>query len=157
LTGLPNLRLFDTALAGSLENLVRYGWPFGFLIADVDFFKRINDECGHAYGDAALRGVAATLQNATRAGDVLARWGGEEFAGLVEASDRAGLVETAERLRVLVARSEVRLGELTRTVHVSVGGTLATPEDTAESLFARADAALYAAKKGGRNRVEIAE
>lgn len=157
LTGLPNRRLFDTHLAGRLENLARYGWDFGLLVADIDFFKTVNDECGHAFGDAALRSVAATLQGATRTGDMLARWGGEEFAALVGASDPADLAETAERLRILVARSEVRLGELTRTVHVSVGGTLATREDSAESLFTRADAALYAAKKGGRNRVEIAE
>ena len=85
LTGLPNRRLFDAALAGRLENLVRYGWQFGFLIADIDHFKTVNDTLGHVFGDAVLTGVAATLRGAVRAGDVLARWGGDEFAVLVEA------------------------------------------------------------------------
>jgi diguanylate cyclase (GGDEF)-like protein/PAS domain S-box-containing protein len=157
LTGMPNRRLFDAALAGRIENLARYGWRFGLLIVDIDHFKAINDQHGHHFGDAVLAGVAATLHGAVRAGDVVARWGGEEFVVLVESSDEAGLVEAAERLRVLVAQSEVRVEGLTARVYVSVGGALAVPEDTAVSLFARVDAALYGAKLAGRNRIEIAE
>jgi len=156
LTGLPNRRLFDTALDGRLENLARYNWQFGLLIVDIDHFKEVNDDHGHAFGDSVLVTVAETLRGAVRAGDVLARWGGEEFAVLVESSDEEGLAEAAERLRVLVARSETHLGAMSKTVFVSVGGTLAVPEDTAETLFQRADAALYKAKNGGRNRTEIA-
>jgi diguanylate cyclase (GGDEF)-like protein/PAS domain S-box-containing protein len=155
LTGLPNRRMFDAALSGRLENLGRYGWQFGLLIVDVDNFKTVNDEHGHAFGDAVLANVAATLHGGIRGGDLVARWGGEEFAVLVEASDAATLRETAERLRALVAESEVRQAGTDRTVFVSVGGALAGPNDTAESLFRRADAALYAAKNNGRNRTEI--
>jgi diguanylate cyclase (GGDEF)-like protein len=157
LTGLPNRRLFRAALAGRIENLRRYGWKFGLLIADLDHFKAVNDEFGHVFGDAVLAGVASTLRGAVRAGDVLARWGGEEFSILVESSDEADLVEAAERLRILVARSEVHRDGVTKTVHVSVGGALARLGDSSETLFARADSALYAAKSAGRNRIEIAQ
>ena len=157
LSGLPNRRFFDSALATRLENMARYGWDFGLLIVDVDHFKEVNDLHGHAFGDDVLKVVAKTLHGAVRAGDVLARWGGEEFAVLVEASDRARLEEAAERLRVLVARSEVRRGRVVQTVNVSVGGTLATHLDSAESLFNRADEAMRQAKRAGRNRVSIAD
>jgi diguanylate cyclase (GGDEF)-like protein/PAS domain S-box-containing protein len=157
LTGLPNRRLFDAALAGRLENLVRYGWRFGLLIVDIDHFKAFNDEHGHVFGDAVLVNAAATLRGAVRAGDVLARWGGEEFAVLVESSDEATLVDAADRLRALVGSSEVRFAGLSRRVEASVGGALASLDDTAETLFARADAALYGAKNSGRNRIEIAQ
>lgn len=157
LTGLPNRRFFDAALAGRLDNMDRYGWRFGLLIVDVDFFKSVNDQYGHAFGDAVLVCVGATLRGAVRGGDVVARWGGEEFAVLVESSDDAGLAEAAERIRVLVAESEVRLAGVQQTVHVSVGGALAWPGDSAEKLFTRADAALYDAKEAGRNRIEIAK
>jgi diguanylate cyclase (GGDEF)-like protein len=157
LTGLPNRRLFDAALAGRIENLARYGWGFGLLIVDIDHFKAVNDKHGHKFGDRVLVSVAATIHGAIRAGDVVARWGGEEFAVLVEASDEAGLIETAERLRALVAQSETRSDGIRIQVRVSVGGALALPGDTAESLFTRTDGAMYAAKHAGRNRVEIAE
>jgi diguanylate cyclase (GGDEF)-like protein/PAS domain S-box-containing protein len=156
LTGLPNRRMFDSALNGRLENLRRYGWAFGLLIVDVDLFKTVNDEHGHAAGDAVLAAVARTIVGAIRAGDVVARWGGEEFAVLVEASDVAGLTDTAERIRILVARSETRFDGLGLPVTVSLGGALARPDDTAESLFARTDSALYTAKNAGRDRAEIA-
>ena len=134
LTGLPNRRMFDAALRGRIENLGRYGWHFGLLIVDIDHFKKVNDQYGHTIGDAVLQGVGATLEGAVRAGDVVARWGGEEFAVLVEASDDAGLRETAERIRVLVAQSEARRETLAISVRVSVGGTLAAPVDTPETL-----------------------
>jgi diguanylate cyclase (GGDEF)-like protein/PAS domain S-box-containing protein len=155
LTGLPNRRFFDTALATRLENRARYGWEFGLLIVDIDHFKKVNDQHGHAFGDEVLKVVARTLHGAVRAGDVIARWGGEEFTVLVEASDVARLEEAAERLRVLVARSEVRRDEATQTIHVSVGGTLANSLDSAESLFNRADEAMRQAKRAGRDRVSI--
>lgn len=157
LTGLPNRRLFDAALAGRLENLIRYGWQFGLLIADIDHFKVVNDTLGHAFGDAVLISVAATLRGAVRAGDVLARWGGDEFAVLVEAPNGADLVDAAQRLSALVGKSEARLAGTSRGVLVTVGGTLAQSDDSAETIFARADGALYHAKQAGRNRIEIAE
>jgi len=160
LTGLPNRRLFDGALAGRIENMTRYGRRFGLLIVDIDHFKAVNDKYGHAFGDAVLVGVGTTLHGAIRTGDVLARWGGEEFAVLVESSDDAALdaalTDAAERLRTLVAKSEVHLDGLTHSVRVSVGGALACPGDSAETLFARADSALYGAKHAGRNRIAIA-
>jgi diguanylate cyclase (GGDEF)-like protein/PAS domain S-box-containing protein len=157
LTGLPNRRMFDAALLGRLENLERYGWGFGLLIVDIDHFKAVNDQHGHAFGDAMLVGVAETLLGGVRTGDTLARWGGEEFTVLVEASGTAGLHEAGERLRALVAQSQTRHGETNLDVSVSVGGAQAVRGDTPASLFARADAALYAAKNGGRDRVEIAK
>ena len=156
LTGLANRRLFDAALAGRLENLARYGWRFGLLIADIDHFKAFNDDHGHAFGDAVLVTVAETFRGAVRVGDVLARWGGDEFTVLVESPEIGDLLEAAERLSALVSRSEVRHGDAKLSVHVSIGGTLATPMDSAESVFSRADASLYAAKQAGRNRIEIA-
>ena len=157
LTGLPNRRLFDAALAGRLENLVRYGWGFGLLIADIDHFKTANDTLGHVFGDAVLTGVAATLRGAVRAGDVLARWGGDEFTVLVEAPTGADLLDAAQRLWALVGQSEVRHAGTSQNVRVSVGGTLAQSDDSAETIFARADGALHNAKQSGRNRIEIAE
>jgi diguanylate cyclase (GGDEF)-like protein len=123
---------------------------------DVDRFKTINDKYGHVMGDAALTGIAATLLGAVRSGDLVARWGGDEFAVLVEASDEEGLRGTAERIRALVAQSQVRFEGSTITAHVSAGGCLANRGDTPETLLARADQALYAAKDAGRNRISIA-
>ena len=154
LTSLPNRRYFDSALATRLENMARYGWDFGLLVVDIDHFKKINDAHGHAFGDEVLKVVARTLQGAIRAGDIVARWGGEEFAVLVEASDVPRLEEAAERLRVLVAHSEVR-GARPLAVTVSVGGTLAGHLDSAESLFNRADDAVRMAKRAGRDQVSI--
>jgi diguanylate cyclase (GGDEF)-like protein/PAS domain S-box-containing protein len=155
LTGLPNRRMFDSALGGRLENLRRYGWPFGLLMVDIDGFKRVNDEHGHAAGDAVLAGIARTILGAVRAGDSVARWGGEEFAVLVQTADLDGLRDAAERIRLLVARSDPHYQGAVLPVTVSVGGALAGPTDTAHAIFARTDAALYAAKAGGRNRTEI--
>jgi diguanylate cyclase (GGDEF)-like protein/PAS domain S-box-containing protein len=155
LTGLPNRRHFDVALAARLDDLRRYGWPFGLLIADIDHFKRVNDEHGHETGDRALATVAATIRGAIRSGDLAARWGGEEFAILVQAAEPDALEVAAERLRVLVARSTVRAARRTLALRISVGGSAGRPSDLPGDLIARSDAALYAAKNGGRNRTVI--
>jgi diguanylate cyclase (GGDEF)-like protein/PAS domain S-box-containing protein len=157
LTGIPNRRHFDAALAARLEDLRRYGWPFALLIADIDHFKRVNDAHGHDVGDLALVTVAATLTGGIRAGDLAARWGGEEFAVLVQEADSDPLVATAERLRILVARSVIQAAGEILPVRISVGGTPADASDTATSLITRADGALYSAKQGGRDRIAIVD
>lgn len=157
LTGLANRRRLAAALAGSLDNLRRHGWMFGVLIADIDHFKAVNDEFGHPAGDATLRSVAASLEGGTRAGDTVGRWGGEEFLVVVIATDGAGLKRTAERLRILVESSAVRIGESYVPLTISLGGTLARAADSPEDLVARADRALYEAKQAGRNRVTLAD
>ena len=154
LTGVPNRRHLDAVLSGRLEDLARYGWGFGLLLVGIDHFKRVSDGHGHATGDQALRVVSATLAGGVRAGDLVGRWGGEEFAVLVQAADEGTLRETADRLRQLVARSTVRAepeGSVI-PVRISGGGSPARVGDTAEGLLARADRSLYRAKAGGRDR-----
>lgn len=155
LTELPNRRHFDMAISSRIAELAGYGRHFGLLIADIDRFKLINDQHGHAAGDVALRTVAKTLLGASRTTDDIARIGGEEFALTITDGDRGTLLATAERFRALVERSLVHLDRHDLAVTISIGGTVAVVGDGADSVFARADAALYRAKRGGRNRVEL--
>ncbi len=155
LTDLPNRRHFDMSISSRIAELAGYGRPFGLLIADIDRFKLVNDQHGHAAGDVALRTVAKTLLGASRTTDDIARIGGEEFALTITDGGQEALRATAERYRVLVERSIVHIDEQDLPVTISIGGTVAVVGDTAESAFERADAALYRAKRGGRNRVEL--
>ncbi len=155
LTDLPNRRHFDMSISSRIAELAGYGRRFSLLIADIDRFKLVNDQHGHAAGDLALRTVAKTLLGASRASDDVARIGGEEFAITITAGDQEALKITAERFRALVEQSHVRVDERDLPVTISIGGTLAEVGDTAASVFERADAAMYRAKRGGRNRVEL--
>ncbi len=154
-TGLGNRRFVETWLETRADELARYGWGFGVLFCDLDDFKNVNDEHGHETGDSVLRMVAATMEHALRGGDVVGRWGGEEFVAILAHSDVAGIAATAERLRALVERST--LGEAPAAIRVtlSIGGTVAVPGDTAESVLARADGLMYASKEAGKNRVTL--
>ena len=156
LTGLPNRRHIDVALDARLEDLRRYGWSFGLLILDIDHFKAVNDTHGHDVGDQALRTVAATIAGGVRAGDLVGRWGGEEFVILANGGDERSLKDVAERCRALVASATVHAGGSRIPIRVSVGAAIALASDDPHTLFARADAALYQAKEGGRDRVEVA-
>ncbi len=156
LTGLPNRRHVDIALEGRLADLRRYGWSFGLLVLDVDHFKAVNDTHGHDVGDQALRTVAATIAGGVRAGDLVGRWGGEEFVILANGGDERSLRDVAERCRALVASATVQVGDSGITIRVSVGAAVALASDDAGTLFARADAALYRAKEDGRDRVVVA-
>jgi diguanylate cyclase (GGDEF)-like protein/PAS domain S-box-containing protein len=153
LTGLPNRRHFEMSIASRVAELAGYGRPFGLLIADIDRFKLVNDEHGHAAGDAALRTVARTLLESSRTADDIARFGGEEFALTITGVDANALRAIAERFRALVERSRVQAGEHDLRITISLGGTVAEVGDSAAAIFERADAALYRAKEGGRNRV----
>lgn len=156
LTLVANRRFAEGALASNLGEVKRLGWRLGVILADVDHFKEVNDTRGHAAGDRALRTIAATMAGAVRIYDLVARWGGEEFLVLCPGIDSADLLRLANRLRVLVNRSGLRLddGEL-MPLSISIGASVATEEDTAETLLARADAALYRSKAEGRNRVTM--
>lgn len=158
LTGLHNRRSLDARLAEAQALDRRYGRQngrvHGLLLVDIDHFKRVNDTFGHPAGDAVLREVAQLLQSSVRITDVAARFGGEEFAVLLpELAGPLDAVMAAEKVRTAVeAASFPEVGKLT----VSVGVSLASPDDAdVQPLIARADAALYEAKRGGRNAVVL--
>jgi diguanylate cyclase (GGDEF)-like protein/PAS domain S-box-containing protein len=156
LTLVANRRFADGALTSNLAEVRRLGWRLGVILADVDRFKEVNDTLGHAAGDRALRTIAATMAGAVRIYDLVARWGGEEFLVLCPGIDDADLVRLANRLRVLVNRSGLRLDDgASLPLSISIGATVAKEDDTAESLVARADAALYRSKAEGRNKVTL--
>ncbi len=152
LTELANRRFATYRIESRLEELKRYGWPFGVLYADIDHFKSINDTHGHDVGDSVLKMVAMTLEAASRSFDLVARYGGEEFVVIVTNVDRPRLREVGERFRLLVSTTHLR-EPANIGVTISVGAALARPDDTVESLVKRADERLYEAKNRGRNSV----
>jgi diguanylate cyclase (GGDEF)-like protein len=156
LTRLANRRQLDQDLALEIERAARHHRPLSFLMLDIDHFKSVNDTFGHAVGDAVLVEVAGLLAEQMRAGDTIYRYGGEEFAVLARDTDGAGATAVAERLRrVIEQRYATRaVGDLSVTVSVGVA-ELSADLDSTDRVVAAADTALYAAKRGGRNRVEV--
>jgi diguanylate cyclase (GGDEF)-like protein len=148
LTGLGNRRAFDEALAAELARARRAERPLGLVIVDVDHFKRFNDRHGHQAGDDALASVGRVLLAEARAGDRACRIGGEEFAVVLPGADEAAAAAVAERIRRGVEGAPAQ-----ERMTVSLGVASMEGEEDAESLVARADARLYAAKAAGRNRV----
>lgn len=152
LTGLPNRRQVEAALATALAQSSRSGTPCAVLMIDIDHFKRFNDRFGHPVGDEVLQHIAHRLREQLRAGNTLGRWGGEEFVVVAPQTELHEAQQLGERLRHAV-RSEPAAGE--HTVTVSIGMTAYRPGDTPETLVARADRALYRAKQSGRDRLEV--
>ena len=154
LTGLANRRAFFEAATRELQRCMRTGLPVSLVLIDADHFKAINDTHGHATGDAVLRHLAAGLSATFRAGDLLARIGGEEFAALLPGATVDAATAVAARLgRHLAAQSVVVDGRpVGCTVSAGVAGLAPDAQDL-DTLLARADAAMYAAKDQGRNRV----
>jgi two-component system, cell cycle response regulator len=151
LTGLDNRRAAERHLERLTAQAARTGRPLSALLLDVDRFKAVNDTYGHHVGDEILAALAQELTGASRAADVIARWGGEEFVVLLPDTDleRAQLV--AERLRATVAAMEPPVPEFAGEVTVSIG--VAATTDSPRRLLVDADAALYRAKTDGRNRI----
>lgn len=155
LTQLPNRHHIEPELVSRFHEIQRLQVSFGFLFMDIDHFKRFNDTYGHDVGDEVLRVVGRTLKASMRPFDLVGRWGGEEFVCIVRNVQAPMLLPIAERIRLLIAASSVKVAERVLGITVSMGATLATAEDSVESLIKRADQLMYASKSNGRNRVTI--
>ena len=157
LTGIPNRRRFDEALAQEWSRCQRSGLPLSLIVADVDQFKQYNDTLGHAAGDRVLQEVAAALrQAARRPGDLAARYGGEEFVLLLPETDAPQAQQLADELlqRMAARKLPHPAASAAPCVTLSLGGITTIPASSvvAPDFFERADAALYQAKAQGRNR-----
>lgn len=161
LTGIANRRVFDDTLVREARRCERGGSPLALVFVDVDYFKRFNDTYGHLAGDQALRRVAGALAVvARRPGDVITRYGGEEFAFILPDTDADGACAIAEDARASVRglAIEHRASDIAPYVTLSVGVASMHPSDgllDSAELIARADAALYLAKHNGRDRTEV--
>ncbi len=158
LTALPNRRHFQEFLESAVSESHAAYTPLSIVMADIDNFKKINDRFGHQTGDAVLRQFAEIMAKSVRATDMVARYGGEEFALVLKSTPMGNALQVAERIRANIlaatwkdAKAESDIGQIT----ASFGIAEIIDGETAERVVGRADQKLYAAKKNGRNRVEI--
>jgi diguanylate cyclase (GGDEF)-like protein len=152
LTGHWNRRVLDDVLKQQLERRASSGRPFSILMLDIDFFKNINDEFGHMVGDDVLRAFAQKLREFLRADDVCARFGGEEFVVVLPDTPLATAMDIGERIRRGIAQAPLLPTPRIQTT-VSIGVATMEQEQSINTLFAAADAAVYLAKNEGRNQV----
>jgi diguanylate cyclase (GGDEF)-like protein len=150
LTGVPNRRMLEVELEQVLATHLRAGLPAGLAVLDLDHFKAVNDEHGHVAGDAVLVAFTRLLQESIRKRDRLYRFGGEEFVLLLPSTTADGVARALEKLHALLGE---RLRGPSGPVHTSIGAAMLQSGDDWRRWLDRADAALYAAKRGGRNRI----
>lgn len=157
LTGISNRRYLMKNLQYEIRRAARYGASLAVLMCDLDRFKAVNDRYGHQTGDSVLRETAELLTGQMRRVDRAARYGGEEFVLILPSTDRAGAAVAAERMRASVEKNRFHGLESKGQLTISIGVAIydGEGEKTAEDLINEADSALYQAKEGGRNRVEI--
>ena len=156
LTGAFNRREFTSLAERDALRAQRYNRPLSILMFDLDHFKRLNDTYGHAAGDKALQRFTTLCCNALRTVDVFGRWGGEEFVALLPETDAEGAAVIAERLRKMVSESAFEFGGHKIGFTVSIGVAQYRDNETSvEGPLARADQAIYDAKKAGRNRIAV--
>ena len=158
LTGLSNRAFFDQDLHRRFERARDAGQPLSIIMLDIDHFKAINDTYGHLVGDAVLSWVAGKLRSSVRASDLVARYGGEEFTAVLDGTHESAARAMAERMRSAVEAEPCHVaGTGDVSVTISAGCTAMCFEHPSSSmldLLQTADDCLYAAKRGGRNRVE---
>ena len=153
MTGLSNRRSMDEHIDHESQMALRYDNPLSMLVLDIDHFKRINDSYGHKAGDCLIKALADTLSQTARTTDYTFRYGGEEFVMLLPNTSTKGAQLVAERIRQTVEATECFCEEQIMKMTVSIGVSTLLKSDQKDSLFTRADSALYQAKQGGRNRV----
>lgn len=156
LTGAYNRQLFMDRAAEELSQSRRNGQTISVLLIDLDLFKRINDNYGHASGDEALRYTAKCVRNTLRDYDVFGRLGGEEFAVVLAGVDQPRALQVSNRLRETIAAGTIRHGDYSFGITMSGGLATAGADDSIDSILSAADIALYCAKNAGRNRIELA-
>jgi diguanylate cyclase (GGDEF)-like protein len=155
LTGVLNRRAIRDVLRKELARCRREKHTLGIILADVDHFKRINDQYGHAAGDAVLVTVVQRISATLRSYDVVGRYGGEEFLIIAPGCDLALTQKLADRVRAAIGDEPVDLGDEKVAITLSLGVTLGTAASDPEFLVAQADTAMYRAKDNGRNRAEV--
>lgn len=155
LTGLPNRRYFESVFCQEAARTARADTPMSIALLDIDFFKKVNDTYGHDVGDDVLRHVAMQARCGLRAGNVIARLGGEEFAVLLPSTPPASALIAMERVRKSIEANEYRSDGVTLKVTASIGVAAVTRADTFEAALKQADLALYEAKRKGRNSVRF--
>jgi diguanylate cyclase (GGDEF)-like protein len=157
LTSLANRRTFEEAMARDISRSQRTGEPMCVIVMDVDHFKSVNDTHGHAAGDYVLTMIGEVLRGALRTGDLPARWGGEEFIALLPNCPIDGGVVIAERIRKSLEQREMSTQGKNFRVTASLGVAQLAPAEAPPKLVERADAAMYEAKRSGRNKVMAAK
>lgn len=159
LTGLGNRLALDHSLSRDLRLAQRYETPLSILMIDIDHFKSINDRFGHRCGDEVLTAVAHCLQQASRSSDACYRFGGEEFTILLPATKVEGALIIAERIRLMIAGLRIvrKEGVIAPTISIGIASGDNSDSDNENELLDRADKALYLAKEGGRNRIQVAD
>jgi diguanylate cyclase (GGDEF)-like protein len=156
LTGAVNRRYFFERGAQEFARSIRHSTPLSIAELDIDHFKKVNDLNGHAVGDEVLKSLCNTIQELLRVTDIFARIGGEEFALLLTDTNLDGAACLAERLRLAISGARLSTSKTELICTVSMGVASLRPADTSiKNVLLRADMALYSAKAGGRNRVEI--
>jgi diguanylate cyclase (GGDEF)-like protein len=156
LTGIYNRGAIEELAAGMIASTQRHGTPLALMVVDIDHFKRINDELGHAAGDKALAATVTMIHGLLRAGDLIGRLGGEEFLVLMPDTDAVQARTAAERMRARVEAAPVSFLGIERPLTVSIGVAEYRVEDGGFGpLLLRADRALYVAKRSGRNQVQL--
>jgi diguanylate cyclase (GGDEF)-like protein len=156
LTGICNRAALDEMMQRELSHAHRQGSSYALIILDIDHFKAVNDKYGHIVGDCALKAVANMMAKCKRDGDLLFRYGGEEFVILMRDTEVEGAGLLAERIRSHIETHPCRCSGADLNIHVSIGVSVLRKNDSPVSLFARADQALYRAKRHGRNQVCVA-
>jgi len=160
LTGIPNRKFFDMSLRQAVMDSMESGKALSLLMLDIDFFKKFNDEHGHQIGDEVLKLVARVLQTSIKGRDVAARYGGEEFSIILPDTTLRNAVAVGEHIRKSMASRKIvrrNSGTTFGNITLSIGAAQFEMGESMSSVIERADAALYRAKDGGRNRVMAAE